>query len=155
MAVDAFIPVTVLQFNSQKNLTRVQGKVSADIRFATAEPNGNTLLLAEDTDSNKLDYMIIEETPAELLALVEATGDTQNKLQILSVTKLKHGAPNVYSPAREMLLNSSRFVDLVTITVGDGGTRIWYNVELQKTPWIIEVEEELLPSATATSTTTA
>lgn len=149
MAVNGFIPLTVLKVNNTDNLERIQGVTSADIRFAMIKSTGQTLLYVEDRQKVALDNFIVQETPAEILALVEATGDTENKLDIYAVTALKHGGTSEFSPAKDMLLNSQYFKNVVTISTG---TRFAYNVEEHKTPWIIEVEDELLPSATATTT---
>ena len=152
MAVDGFIALTLTKFNNS-TVSRDQGVVADDIRFGTANPNGSgTVLWVEDRSKADNDKLIVTQTPAQILAAVQAAGYTQNKLQVLTVTTLKHGASNVYTTPRSFLLNSEFMKQVVTLPAGGSG--FFYHVEEHKTPWYIEVEESLIPSDTATSTTT-
>ena len=153
MAVEAFIPLTVLQYNNTTDISRVQGVTQQDIRFAMVESTGVTLLLVEDRQKTDLNYLKVSETPAQILAAVEATGALENTLKVVPVTKLKHGGTASYSPAKDMLLNTQFFKDVINLS--SGGSRVAYNVEEHKTPWIIETEDSLLPSDTSTATSTS
>lgn len=152
MAVDAFIGLTLTKFNNS-TVSRQQGVVANDIRFGVANPAGSgTLLWVDDRSKADNDKLIVTETPAQILAAVEAAGNTENKLQILTVTTLKHGGRNTYATPISFLLNSQFMKQVVTLS--GGGSGFFYQVEEHKTPWYIEVEETLLDSDTATSTTT-
>lgn len=153
MSVAKYISLVITQFNTAQDIDRAQGITIDDIRFGVR--NGNvTELWYENRQKAKLDKIECADTLATILAAINASGYTQNGCGIYNVTKLKHGGTATYSPAKEFLLNNEYFKDFVTIPV-TGGTRLFYNVEEEKTPWILELEEELNPSDTATSTSTA
>lgn len=152
MAVDGFITLNITKFNNS-TVSRPQGVVASDIRFASAATSGSgSLLWVEDRSKADNDKLLVTETPAQILAAVQATGNTQNKLQLLTVTTLKHGGTNDYSGGRQFLLNSDFMKQVVNLSAGGSG--FFYHVEEHKTPWYIEVEETLLDVDTATSTTT-
>lgn len=137
MAAEQSILVAITKVNGT-TVARNQGINIDDISFAFVN-GGVTKLWVEAQYKADNDIYETALTPAQLLALADASGYVQNGLVLYTVTGIKRGSITVPPGGSITFLMNRKKVK--SITLPSSGSQFDYSVERLKSPWIFTIEE--------------